>query len=143
MINFEWWFFVQLFNFLALLVILYIILFKPILKVIKERNEKISGTLEESRLLQKKIEDAMAELKREMAAAKEKGRNIFLKFQKEGFDEQRKILEKARGKSTEVLENAKTELKEETGKARAFLRKEADRLSLEIVKKILGREIYK
>lgn len=141
MINFEWWFFVQLFNFLALLIFLYFFLFKPVLSLLRERSERISASLEEARNLQKKSEEAMAELGREIAAAKEKARNLFQGIQKEGFDKQRGILEKAREKAVEIIEKAKGELREDTEKARVLLRKETDRLSLEIAKKVLGREL--
>jgi F-type H+-transporting ATPase subunit b len=137
------WFFVHLFNFLTILVLLNFLLFRPILKLLRERSERISGTLEEARQLQKRSEEAMAELNREIGAAKEKARNIFLQFQKEGFNEQRKILEKAREKSVEIIEKAKLELRDDADKARTLLREESSRLSLEIARKVLGREIYR
>jgi len=139
----RFWFFIQLINFLAILAFLYFFLFRPILKLLRERSENISNTLEEARQFQKKSEEAMAELEREISAAKEMARNLFLKLQKEGFEEQRNILEKAREKSIGLIEKAKEELRGDTEKARAFLREEASRLSLEIAKKILGREIYR
>lgn len=137
----RFWFLVQLINFLSLLTFLYFFLFRPILKLLRERSEKISGTLEEAREFQKRSEEAMAELSREIADAKEKARNLFQKLQKEGFDEQRRILEKAREKSVEMIEKAKEDLKRDTENARTFLREEASRLSLEIAKKVLGREL--
>lgn len=141
MIEFNHWFFVQLFNFLFILVLLYFLLFKPVLNILKERAERISNYLEESRNLQKRSEEVMAELNMEITAAKEKARNVILKFQKEGFDGQRRILEKAREKSIEIIEKTKRELRGDTEKARLLLREEAGRLSLEIAKKVLGRDL--
>lgn len=143
MIELNAWFFVQLINFLALLIFLNFFLFKPVLNLLRERSERISKSLEEARGLQRKSEEAMAELNREIMAAREKRRNLFLKLQKEGFDEQRRILEKAKEKAIEKIEKAKGELREDTEKARTFLREETGHLSLEIAKRVLGREIYK
>src|SRR3990170_6443338 len=116
------WFLVQLFNFLTLVILLYFLLFKPLLNLLRERAEKIATSLEEAGRIQKRSEQAMSELDREMAAAKEKARNLFLKLQKEGFDEQKRILEKARENSIDIIEKAKVKLMEDTGKARTFLR---------------------
>lgn len=135
------WFLVLLGNFLALLIFLNFFLFKPILNLLRERSERISKSLEEARDIQRRNEEALVELSREIAATKEKGRSLFQKLQKEGFDEQRKILDKAKEKSLEIIEKAKEEIGKDTEKARILLREEAGRLSLEIAKKVLGRDI--
>lgn len=142
MIEFELiWFLVLLGNFLALLIFLNFFLFKPVLNLLKERSGRISKSLEEAKEIQKRSEEAMSELNREIASAREKGRNLFLKLQKEGFAEQRSLLDKSKDNALEIIEKTKGELKGDTEKARALLREEAGRLSLEIAMKVLGREI--
>lgn len=142
MIEFELkWFLVLLGNFLALLLFLNFFLFKPVLNLLRERSEKISKSLEEAKEIQRRSEEAMAELNKEIASAREKGRNLFLKLQKEGFAEQRRLLDKSKDNALEIIEKTKGELKGDTEKARALLREEAGRLSLEIARKVLGREI--
>ncbi|MEK6693689.1 MAG: ATP synthase F0 subunit B [Nitrospirota bacterium] len=142
MIEFELkWFLVLLGNFLALLLFLNFFLFKPVLNLLLERSEKISKSLEEAKEIQRRSEEAMAELNKEIASAREKGRNLFLKLQKEGFAEQRRLLDKSKDNALETIEKTKGELKGDTEKARALLREEAGRLSLEIARKVLGREI--
>lgn len=142
MIEFELkWFLVLLGNFLALLLFLNFFLFKPVLNLLLERSEKISKSLEEAKEIQRRSEEAMAELNKEIASAREKGRNLFLKLQKEGFAEQRRLLDKSKDNALEIIEKTKGELKGDTEKARALLREEAGRLSLEIARKVLGREI--
>lgn len=141
MIELNYWFFVQLFNFLALLIFLNYFLFKPVLSLLQERTRMISDRLEEARETQRKSEEAMAKLNHEITTAKERGRHIFLGLQREGFNEQRGMLEKAKGKAAETIEKAKGEIREDTEKARVLLKEEAYHLSSEITKKILGREI--
>ncbi len=142
MIEFELkWFLVLLGNFLVLLLFLNFFLFKPVLNLLRERSEKISKSLEEAKEIQRRSEEAMSELNREIASAREKGRNLFLKLQKEGFAEQRRLLDKSKDNALEIIEKTKGELKGDTEKARALLREEAGRLSLEIARKVLGREI--
>jgi F-type H+-transporting ATPase subunit b len=142
MIEFELkWFLVLLGNFLVLLLFLNFFLFKPVLNLLRERSEKISKSLEEAKEIQRRSEEAMSELNKEIASAREKGRNLFLKLQKEGFAEQRRLLDKSKDNALEIIEKTKRELKGDTEKARALLREEAGRLSLEIARKVLGREI--
>ncbi len=135
------WFFVLLGNFLALLIFLNFFLFKPVLNLLRERSERISKSLEEAKEIQRRSEEAMAELSLGIATARDKGRNLFQKLQKEGFDEQRRVLEKAKEKALEIIEKAKGEIGKDTEKARILLREEAGRLSIEIARKVLGREI--
>ncbi|MBI5199333.1 MAG: ATP synthase F0 subunit B [Nitrospirae bacterium] len=141
MLELNYWFFVQLFNFLALLIFLNFFLFKPVLSLLQGRTRMISDKLEKAREIQRKSEEAMAKLNQEITTAKKRGRHIFLEFQREGFNEQRRTLEKAKEKAAETIGKANGEIRKDTEKARALLKEEVYYLSSEITKKILGREL--
>ncbi len=76
MLELNYWFFVQLFNFLAILIFLNFFLFKPVLSLLQERTRMISDRLEEAREIQEKSEEAMAKLNQEITTAKKRGRHI-------------------------------------------------------------------
>ncbi|MEW6409009.1 MAG: ATP synthase F0 subunit B, partial [Nitrospirota bacterium] len=69
MIELNKWFFIQLFNFLFLLIILNILLFKPILRIIRKRSDAISIALDEAKALREKSERLLAEFNRAIAEA--------------------------------------------------------------------------
>ncbi len=51
MLDINKWFFVQLANFLLLLIILNIILFKPFLRLFKEREDNTKGALDSAKTI--------------------------------------------------------------------------------------------
>ncbi len=138
MLELNKWFFVLLLNFLVLLYVLNIILFKPLVKLFTEREDSIKGSLDAAKEMNQRKEDAMAAMSRELKEAVSKSNAIFETSRKEGLQRQREILEDANKQAHEQIQGAKAELKTEAEKARQKLRADVERFSDEIVKKLVG-----
>ena len=141
MINLDLAFVIQLINFLVLLAILNIFLYKPIRKVLAERAGELSGAkakvAEVDREVQEKIALYEARLK-EVKAAATGDRDV---LKKEAQAEEAAILEKARKEATDSLAVIKNKVAKEAVDAKALLREQANALSLEICEKVLGRSL--
>ena len=141
MINLDLAFVIQLINFLVLLTILNIFLFKPIRKVLAEREGELSGAkskvAEVDREVQEKISLYEARLK-EVKAAASGDRDV---LKKEAQAEEAAILDKARKEATDSLAVIKNKVAKEAVDAKALLREQANALSLEICEKVLGRSL--
>ncbi len=137
MLEFNQWFFVLLANFLVLLFILNILLFKPIKKIFQERDVSINGALEDAKKLTAKKEEAIAKMNAELAAAKTQAKDIFNSIREEGVRAQKEILLKAEAEAVDMIEKARKELQSETEKAKAALRADIEKLSEEIVSKLV------
>lgn len=131
------WFIVLIVNFLVLLYLLNIILFKPLLKLFKEREENIKGAFEIAKEMTKKKDDAIAALNKELAAARDKASSVFESMKTEGVHIQKEMFSKAEAQASDLLEKARAELKAEAEKAKAKLRADVDRFSDEIVRKLI------
>jgi len=137
MLELNVWFFVLAANFFALLFILNIILFKPLLKIFKEREETVKGSLDAAKDMNNRREEAIAGLNREFADARSKAKEIFETLKAEGMQKQKEILSVASAEASRILEEARAELRVEAEKARKALRVDVDKFSDEIVRKLV------
>ena len=125
----------------VLLTILNIFLFKPIRKMLVEREGELSGAKEKvaavDREVQEKIALYAARLKEVKATAS--GDREVLK--KEAQVEEAAVLDKARKEAADSLAGIKNKVAKEAADAKAILREQANALSLEICEKVLGRSL--
>lgn len=138
MLELNKWFFVLLVNFLILLYVLNIILFKPVLRVLKERDASVKDHLNAAREMEQKREEAIAKMNQELQAARIRAREIFEGIRKEGLEKQRLLLEEANKEAIEMIGKAKEEIRIKAEKARQKLRSDVDRFADEIVRKLVG-----
>jgi F-type H+-transporting ATPase subunit b len=138
MLELNRWFFVLLLNFLVLLYVLNIILFRPLVKLFTDRENSIKGALDAAKVMNQRKEDAITAMNRELKEAVGKSNEIFEASRKEGLQRQKEILESAGKQAHDLIVKAKSELKTEAGNARQKLRGDVERFSDEIVKKLVG-----
>ena len=132
------WFFVLLLNFLVLLYLLNIILFKPLLRLFTEREDTINNSLNAARDLEKKKDEALLQMNRELKDAHNKAREIFETMRVQGIERQRELLEAASSEASGLIYNARTDLKKEAGRVRQQLHADAEKFSDEIVRKLIN-----
>lgn len=138
MLDINMWFFVLALNFLALLFILNIILFKPLLKIFKEREDTVKGSLDAAKNMGNRREESIARLNKELVEARNKAKDVFEALKAEGLQNQKEVLSKAEAEASQILEKAKADLRAEAERARTTLRAEVEKFSDEIVRKLVG-----
>lgn len=138
MLELNKWFFVLLLNFLVLLYVLNIILFKPLVRLFTDRENSIKGALDAAREMNQRKEDAMAAMSRELKEAMNKSNEIFESSRKEGLQRQKEMLEGAGKQAHDLIGKAKAELKTDAANARQKLRADVEKFSDDIVKKLVG-----
>lgn len=141
MIDIDYTLFWQIGNFLVLLVALNYILFKPIRQVMQEREQGISSSLADAKSAQERMQGLLAQYNISLAEAKLKATATFNGIYQQGLDAQRDMIAAERAKASEMLDKARAEVVSAAETARADLKKEAERLSLEITSKLLGRAV--
>jgi len=133
--------FYQIVNFLLLIYILNVLLYKPILRVLDERKKRIQGSEEEIRALHQTIEQKTAEYEERIRLAKLEAMNQRNEIQKEGTEEGKKILDGAKEDIARMMEDFKVKMAREMDDARLILNTQSKAISLEIAEKVLGRSI--
>lgn len=131
--------FIQIINFLFLLFVLNRILFKPIRKVLLERKEKIEGLEQGISSLDTKANDQDQAYKDGLKKARATGLKEKETFVEQASQEEKEIIERINKTAQSNLAKIRTQVAEETDKARVALEAEVDLFSKAIGEKILGR----
>jgi len=132
------WFLVQLINFLFLLVFLNVVLYKPLLRLFKERENSTKGALESAKEMDKQKNGVLAQIDKKLSDARSEAKSAFEDLAKEGSEIQKRSLETAQSESVEINKKAKEELQAATEKARAALKANIEAFSKQIVEKLVG-----
>ena len=132
-------FFIQLANFIILLIALNFILFKPMRAIMKEREEGIGGALADAKTAQERTQGLLEQYNISLADAKQKAAAAYNALYQQGLDAQRDMISAERTKASELLDKARKEIATAAATTRGDLRKEAEKLSQDISAKLLGR----
>jgi len=137
MLEFNNWFFVLIVQFFVLMFILNAILFKPMMNLFRQREQMIKGALEEAQIMNEKKEQAIEQMNADLANAKAQAKQIINSLREEALAYQREVISSAEKEAVQMIEKARAEIKAETERVRAMLRQEVERLSDEIVNKLI------
>ncbi len=138
MLEVNGWFFVQLANFLILLFLLNTILFKPLLKLFKERDDNTKGALDSAAAMDRDKDDVLAQIEEKLSGARTEARSIFENLSNEGLEVQKSSVQSAQNESIEINKKARAELEAATDKARNALKSDIEAFSKQIVDKLVG-----
>ncbi len=141
MVNLDYTIFIQMFNFLFLIFLLNIFLYKSILKIIGKRNQQLQDSDEEVKKLNQTIEQKMAEYEEKVRQARLEAIGQKNEIEQAGSEVGGKIIEEAKSKISQMIQELHGKIEKEMDEARDFLRKQSLNTSIEIAEKVLGRSI--
>jgi F-type H+-transporting ATPase subunit b len=133
--------FIQILNFLILLILLNIIAYRPIRGILNRRREEMSSRQGLAEGWNKKADEFSDELKTSISATKKEGLRQKENIKNEGVESERLILDDAFSSVEENMIRARSEIQVRLAEARETLRNDLDTLSRDLAKKILGRNI--
>ncbi len=141
MISINWSLLIQIVNFLFLIWVLNMVLYKPIRNILIQRKEKISGLQEGIETLNGKAKDKDGAFVSGLKNARAKGakeREILLKA---AGDEEKKIVEKINKEAQVELAAVREKISKDAEEVGAVLEQQLDVFAKAIGEKILGRAI--
>ena len=131
----------QIINFLLLIFILNVLLYKPIMGIIEKREKRLGDADAEVRRLNGEIERKLAEYEEKARQARKEAAEQAKASIREGSEEAKKIIEDARGEITSLMDDFFSRMDGEIAEARKILSVRSRTISLEIVGKVLGRAV--
>ena len=131
--------FIQIFNFIFLIWILNVVLYKPIRKVLIQRNEKITGLEQRIDTVGKDVKEKDDAFSLGIKEARAKGLNEKGVLLQEAADEEREIIEKINKKAQADLAEIRAKIAKDVESVSESLRQELDSFANAIGQKILGR----
>lgn len=129
----------QIVNFLVLIWVLNMVLYKPIRKILLERKKKVTGlqsAIDGSSQQVDAKENAYAEGVRQARAAGQKEKEALMQA---AVEEEKTIIGKINDSAQAELKQVKVKIAQEMGAVKAALEKEVDAFADAIGQKILGR----
>ncbi len=141
MINLDWTLFVQMINFLVLLLILNHLLYKPILKILDERKTKINDAANTVRELERSSEEKLTLYHEQIQAAKIEALSQKEKIKAEGGEARSKLIDQVKEESDKIFLQARDGIEKEAALAREALRRQSEEMATAIAEKLLGRNL--
>jgi F-type H+-transporting ATPase subunit b len=128
----------QIVNFTLLAVLLYFVAYKPVLRMLDERSERIKKGLEDAEAASRQAAQMEQEFERRLAEARRQGQEIVAQATRMSEKTRQELLAQAREEANTQIEKAKEEIARERELAISELRQQVADLSLTISKKVIG-----
>ena len=131
----------MIFNFLVLVVLLRLFLYKPILRMLDQRKTSISEALNAADAAREESETVKASLQAEIIKAREQAETLVAAAEKASEDAKKDIIAHAQAEAKTLLERAQAEINREKAEAIAQLKEEVAALAVAAATKILKGEL--
>jgi len=132
---------IQMGNFLLLVFLLNIFLYRPIRRIIAQRGEEM-GSLEHAiREYQGKAEENEKGIQEHMVQARKEGFQVKESLKMEGLEKERRILQESGSTAEQKISKARSEIDEQVKDVRKILDEQVAVFSKELAEKILGRNV--
>ena len=132
---------IQIINFLLLIFILNVLLYKPILGMIDRRKKQFEDSEAEIRRLQETVEQKMAAYEEKLRQAKATAVEQKNEIIRQGAEEAKTVIDAVRAEIPGMMEQFQTRMDGEIGAAKNILTDHSQQLSVQIAEKILGRSL--
>jgi len=133
--------FLQLANFLFLLFILNILLYRPVRQILGKRKAEVHGLQNSVSELEGNANRIAGELEESMVKARKTGYEEKENLKNQGLEEEKALLKEVASASGERIGQARTEMGKKFLEARGALEKDLSLFSKELAEKILGRSV--
>jgi F-type H+-transporting ATPase subunit b len=132
---------IQMVIFLALVFVLNILLYKPILSIIDRRKKQLEESENEIRLFNESVEKRVAEYEEKLKQAKVKATEAKKEIIQEGANQAKNIVDVVRNEIPVIAREFQQKMDKEVEKAKLILDGHSQELSVQIAQKVLGRSV--
>jgi F-type H+-transporting ATPase subunit b len=131
----------QLVVFIILMAIVAKLAIRPVLEMMKKRQNHIDQQLDDAEKNQKEAKDLLEKQREELKKTREEAHLIIESEKKRAEAQAQEIMSQAKVRADRMLEEAREEINTEKEKAIASLRDEVAQLSMMLASKVLEREV--
>ncbi|OPY59674.1 MAG: ATP synthase subunit b, sodium ion specific [Pelotomaculum sp. PtaU1.Bin035] len=131
----------QVVHFLILLIFLRFVAYKPLIKLLSDRQRLIENNINAAEQERQQAGQLKEELESDLRRAREQAQDIIQKAAKAAEDQAVEIIENAKNEAKRLKESALAEIQREKDKAVAEMRDQAASLAVLAAGKILERQI--
>jgi len=133
----------QIVNFVILFGLMYLVAYKPIMRMLDERSRKIKEGMEQTEFIKEQTAHAEEEAEKRIEAASKEGQEVIARAARMGEDVRQEAEQKARQEAESLIARARTEIQRERDGAIDELRKEFADLTILAAEKVIDRSLDK
>jgi F-type H+-transporting ATPase subunit b len=141
MIDLDGTFFVQLGIFTVASIVLYVLLVRPVVRLIEARRDATEGTAERAGRMSEEAATLKRDVERQVLDIRTAANAERLRFIEEARRQEREILDRARVESRRAIETSRAQMMKSAAEARAGLQREVDGLASVVAARVLGRPL--
>jgi F-type H+-transporting ATPase subunit b len=141
MIDLNWTLIAQIINFLVLVYLLNLVLFRPIRKSLQDRQARLQADAAALAALAEQSQGIAGEIQENLAAARRQGLGEKDARRQEGSQAEASLLEKVKQEVDAEWARVEKKIKADMDKARKSLKGQAQSFAQVMASKILGREL--
>jgi len=133
----------QIINFIILFGLLYLVAYKPIMRMLDERSKKIKESMEQTEYIKQQAEHAEEEAKKRIDAAAKEGQEAIARAVRTGEEVKKEAQQRAREEASALVARARAEIQHERDEAIDDLRKEFADITITAAGKVIDRTLDK
>lgn len=133
----------QIVNFLILFGLLYLVAYKPIMRMLDERSRRIKESMEQAESIKEQSARAGEEVKRQLEAASREGQERIARAVRMGEEVKQKAQAEARQEAEALISRARAEIQRERDDAISEVRREFADLTILAAGKVIDRSLDK
>ena len=133
----------QIVNFGILFGLLYLVAYKPILRMLDERSKKVKDSMEQTEYIKEQATHAEEESKRRIETASKEGRELLVRAVRTGEEIRQQAQQEARKEGESLIARARVEIQRERDEAIDGLRKEFADLTILAAEKVIEQSLDK
>ena len=133
----------QIVNVVILLVVLYFVAYKPVMRMLDQRSKRIKDSMEQADAIKEQADRAEEEVKKQLAAAGKEGQKRITQAAQAGEEIREKARQSARQEAETLITRARGEIQRERDETISELRKEVADVTITAAEKIIDRSLDK
>ena len=133
----------QIVNFVILFALLYVVAYKPIMRMLDKRSQTIKESMEQAEAINQQSAGAEEEIKKQLEAASKEGQGRITRAVRAGEEVKQKAQEEAKQEAETLIDRARAEIQKERDEAIGELRKEFADLTIMAAEKVIDRSLDK
>ncbi len=133
----------QVVNFFVLFGLLFLVAYKPLMRILDERTRKVRESIEQTEYIKQRAAGAEEEVRKRIEAAGQEGQSIIARAVRTGEDVRQQAQQEAKKDAEALLNRAKAEIQHERDEAVSELRREFADLTVTAAEKVINRSLDK
>ncbi len=133
----------QIVNFVILFGLLYLVAYKPIMRMLDERSGKVKESMEQTEYIKEQAAHAEEEAKRRIETASKEGQEVVARAVRTGEEVRQQAQQEARKDAESLIARAQGEIQRERDGAIDELRREFADLTILAAEKVIDRTLDK